>query len=334
MAIDELPQAFWQNLKDVAEIQFVRSGKEAYRNLAGECFDLAFVDLHLTGMDGLELLRRIRSENLCDYVVLTSSVPSFSYAQQGILYDASAYLLRPLQESEVQKTVLKIFSAAADSNGHLQKAAAYVVERLRGEDAAAALAYAMVHLLPPASDEIQGCLQLRNLWLEIVNQTYLHYPWLKLYHQLNEYTSMDYVQDPDSQLLLKVCQRRVLLLSQTVLELFPVTEDPLIEQIERTLLQTVDENPQQKTIAEQFYLAGSTLSVRFQKQLGISYREYMTRLRIFRGQYLLRYTDIPVDALAGRLGYKDREHFAKLFLQRTGNPLQRPKVEKWSDFQI
>lgn len=334
MAIDELPQAFWQNLKSIAEVQFVRSGTEAYRNLTSQCFDMAFVDLHLTGMDGLELLRRIHSEQLCAYVILTSSVPSFSYAQQGILSGASAYLLRPLQESEVEKTVLKMVSEAADSSGHLQKAATYVAERLRTEDAAAALAYARVHLLPTTPDEIQNCLQLRNLWLEIVNQTYLHYPWLKLYHQWNEYTTIDYVQDPDSQLLLKVCQRRVLLLSQTVLELFPVTEDSLIDKIERTLLQTVDDNPQQKTIAEQFYLAGSTLSVRFQKQLGISYREYMTRLRIFRGQYLLRYTDIPVDQLAGKLGYKDREYFAKLFLQRTGNPLHRNKGEKWSDFQI
>lgn len=334
VAIDELPQDFWNNWGTMVQVQFARTGTEAYRMLSRQCFHLVFVDLYLTGMDGLELLRRIRTERLCDYVVLTSSVPSFSYAQQGFLYGASAYLLRPLQEAEVETILRKTLSSTADSSGALQNAAAYVVQQLRSEDTGGAVLYAKEHLLPPVSDEIHASAQLRDLWLEVVNQTYLRYPWLKLYHQAEEFTSLDYVQDSDSQMLLNLFRRRTLALHQALSALFPVTEDAVMEEIELTLLKAIDSNPQQKAVAEQFYLASSTLSIHFQKKLGITYREYVTRLKILRGQYLLRYTEIPTEELAGKLGYKDKAHFARLYFEHTGKPLQRRSKEKWSDYQI
>lgn len=334
VAIDELPQDFWKNWESMVQVQFARTGTEAYRMLSRQCFHLVFVDLYLTGMDGLELLRRIRTERLCDYVVLTSSVPSFSYAQQGFLYGASAYLLRPLQETEVETILRKTLSSTADSSGVLQKAAGYVVQRLRQEGIEQAVLHACERLLSPDTDEIHASAQLRELWLEVVNQTYLRYPWLKLYYQVEEFTSLDYVHENDGQLLLNLFRRRMLALHQALSALFPVTEDTMMEEVERTLLENVDANPQQKDIAEQFYLATSTLSIHFQKKVGITYREYTTRLKILRGQYLLRYTEIPIDELAGKLGYRDKAHFARLYLEHTGTPLQRHWKEKWSDYQI
>lgn len=318
----------------MAHVQFARTGTEAYRMLSSQYFHLAFVDLYLTGMDGLELLRRIRTEQLCDHVVLTSSVPSFSYAQQGILYGASAYLLRPLQEAEVEAILRKTVSAVVDVGNTVQDAALFVVEQLRSENVQESILYAREHLLPAEANQINVCSQLRLFWLEIVNQCFLRYPWFKRFHQPEEFTSIDYVQEGDGQMLLNLCQRRISTLHQALVSLFPVTDDAVMEEIELTLLQTIDSNPQQKAIAEQFYLASSTLSIHFQKRLGISYREYITRLKIMRGQYLLRYTDIPPEELAGRLGYRDRAHFAKLFLEYTGSPLQKSRKEKWSDYQI
>lgn len=334
VAIDELPQDFWKHWENMVQVHFARTGTEAYQMLSGQCFHLVFVDLYLTGMDGLELLRRIRTEGLCDHVVLTSSVPSFSYAQQGFLYGASAYLLRPLQEEEVETILRKTLSSTVDASGAVQKAAAYVVQKLRSQEVEKAILHAGERLLPPAPDEIHASAQLRDLWLEVVNQTYLHYPWLKLYHQAEEFTSLDYVQENDGQMLLNLFRRRLLALHQAILTLFPVTTDAMMEEVERTLLETIDSNPQQKAIAEQFYLASSTLSIHFQKKVGLTYREYITRLKILRGQYLLRYTEILPEELAGKLGYRDRAHFAKLYLEHTGTPLQRLRKEKWSDYQI
>lgn len=332
VAIDEMPSELWTHLQDLAEFRFAREGSEAYHQLASQSFDLAFIDLNLMGMDSLELLRRIRSEQLCQYVILTSSVPSFSYAQQGILYGVSAYLLRPLNEPEVEKAIRKIWSSSSDSLLH--DAAAYIVENLRSENGATAFAQAGEHILPSSSDTISTGICWRNLYLEVVNLVYLKCPWLKLYHQAAEFSSLDHVRDTDTQMVRNFCLRKVQLLNDILTELFPISNDLQLEEIEVTLLQSIDQNPQQKEIAERFYIANSTLSTRFQRHLGISYREYMTRLKIKRAQYLLRYTDICPGDIAPLLGYKDKDYFSKLFLQRTGQSLERSSRESWSDFHI
>ena len=73
----------------------------------------------------------------------------------------------------------------------------------------------------------------------------------------------------------------------------------------------------------------------FQTQVGISYREYMTRLKIERGQYLLRRGLVRPEELASTLGYRDREYFAGLFLQRTGQTVQEyARREEWSAWSI
>lgn len=334
VAIDELPQDFWENWNDMVQVQFVRTGTQAYQMLKQQAFHLAFVDLYLTGMDGLELLRRIKTETLCEHVVLTSSVPSFSYAQQGILYGAAAYLIRPLQENEVGEVLKRTLSTVLHPGDAVQDAALFLVDKLRQENVLEVLNYAVENLLPEEANMIAGSSQVRVFWLEIVNQCFLRYPWLKRYHRPEEFTSIDYVHDSDGELLMNLCRRRIFDLHRAMISLFPVSADSVLEEIEIALLQRVDSNQQQKEIAEQFYMASSTLSIHFRKQFGISYRDYVTRLKIRRGEYLLRYTDIPSEELAGRLGYKDKAHFSKLFLEYTGMPLQKFGKQKWSDYQI
>lgn len=332
VAIDEVPGGLWDNLRSLAEFQFVRDGAEAYHQLTSQSFDLALVDLNLTGMDGLELLRRIRLEGLCSYVILTSSVPSFSYAQQGILYGASAYLLRPLKEAEVEEAMRKLCFHHSDELLH--NAAVSVVKKLRSGSCEEAFSQAGEQLLSASGDSISAAICWRNFYLEVVNLTYLQYPWMKLYHQAAEFSALDHIWDQDIHMVRHFCLRKIRLLGDSLTELFPPSDDHQLEQIQIMLLQSVDQDPQQKDVAEHFYIANSTLSTRFQRVLHLSYREYLTRIKIQRAQYLLSYTDIQPDDLASLLGYKDKNYFYKVFFQRTGQNLKTKKWEHWSDFHI
>ena len=102
VAIDEMEAPVWELLAQQVTPVFARDGLSAYQALRSQSFDLVLLDLYLTGMDSLSLLRQIRTEQLCRSIVLTSETPSFTYAQQGILNGVCAYLLRPLQEEELQ----------------------------------------------------------------------------------------------------------------------------------------------------------------------------------------------------------------------------------------
>lgn len=333
VAIDEVPDPVWEQFAHVSQISFVREGRDAYRALTAQRFDVVFLDLHLANMDSLELLRRIRTEKLCGAVVLTSAVPSFSYAQQGILYGVSAYLLRPLQAAEMEDVLYKLQSST-DTDRQLQAAALKAVDRLRDGDAADIFLQAGKGLIHADGRAVEDSIRWRDLYETLTNLVYHRYPWLSLYHHPTEFASLDFVQESDSEMVVNFCLRKVQLLSGALQELFPKTRNQKMEELLIFLLQSIDENVQQKEIAERCFITNSSLSTRFRRNLGLSYREYMTTLKLCRGQYLLRYTDIPAEELAAHLGYKDREHFARLFLQRTGQTLQECGRRNWGEYMI
>jgi two-component system response regulator YesN len=332
VAIDETPSPIWTRIEPMANLTFVREGREAYRLLKSQPVELLFIDLHLMGMDSFQLLKRVYEEHLCRWVVLTSEAPSFSFAQQGILYGVSAYLLRPLQENEVEEQVRKALSNLPSSGSPWHSGAEEVVQELRRRNGLAAFLNLGQRQLSPEADVISTGVFWRDFYLEVLNLVYLRYPWLKSYHHPDEYAHPLVIEDGDPQLVLTFCRHGLERLDEALSTLFPLTEG--LEDILAFLLEHVQESLHQKEVAEQFYITAPTLSVRFQKQLGMSYRDYLTYLKMQRAQYLLRYTDRPLSTLAAQLGYKDQEHFAKLFQERTGQSLNQVRQGGWSDWRI
>ena len=286
-AIDEIPDPLWDRVEPFAQVSFAREGREAYRILTLEQFDLMFLDLNLTGMDSLELLRQVRAEKLCPTVVLTSAAPSFSYAQQGILYGVAAYLLRPLELDEVEGIIRKLQSVAGSHDPDLQEAAGKAEGYLRGENASEIFLRIGEELTASCGSAVERGIRWRDYYEAVVDLTFQHYPWLKLYHYSGQYLTLDYVQESDDQMVVNFCLRKIRRLSDALLELFPKPRNQKLEDILTFLLQSIDENIQQKEVAERYFITNSTLSTRFQRSLGMSYREYMTVLKIRRGQYLL-----------------------------------------------
>ena len=334
VAIDEVPAPLWERLTPLAKVCFAREGREAYHALTSDGFDVMFLDLNLTGMDSLELLRRVRAEKLCPTIILTSAAPSFSYAQQGILYGVAAYLLRPLNAGEVEEIVRKLQSTVGAHDPDLREAARNAAGYLRGEDAPDAFLRLGEELTGTRDTAVEQVIGWRDYYETLVELTFQRYPWLKLYHHPGQFLSLDYVRESDGQMVVNFCLRKVRCLNDTLLELFPKPSNQKLEDILTFLLQSIDENVQQKEVAERYFITNSTLSTRFQRNLGMSYREYMTVLKIRRGQYLLQYTDVQPDELAARLGYKDRDYFAKLFLQRTGQTVQEYGQKNWGEYNI
>ena len=77
------------------------SGEEALATLAGGRFDCAVVDVKMPGMDGLELLRRIRRDHPETPVVLLTGHASVEMGVQGMELGAFDYLLKPVDLDEL-----------------------------------------------------------------------------------------------------------------------------------------------------------------------------------------------------------------------------------------
>ncbi len=65
--------------------------------------DVLMTDIRMPGMDGLQLLEKIREKNLNTKVVLISGYAEFEYAQRAIRFGAADYLLKPVEQEKLEE---------------------------------------------------------------------------------------------------------------------------------------------------------------------------------------------------------------------------------------
>jgi len=82
-----------------------QSGEQALEILAGAAFDCAVVDVKMPGMDGLELLRRIRRGHPETAVILLTGHASVELGVQGMELGAFDYLLKPVELDDLLDTL-------------------------------------------------------------------------------------------------------------------------------------------------------------------------------------------------------------------------------------
>lgn len=80
-------------------------GEDAYERLSVEHYDLVILDLNLPGMDGLELLRRIRSERPELRVLILSARTQLRDKVAGLDLGADDYLTKPFDLEELEARV-------------------------------------------------------------------------------------------------------------------------------------------------------------------------------------------------------------------------------------
>lgn len=73
-----------------------------------------------------------------------------------------------------------------------------------------------------------------------------------------------------------------------------------------------------KDVAQQFYLHPGYCSVLFSKNLGVSFPEYLTSIRMKKACELLRSTHLSVNEIAQQVGVDDYFYFNKIFKKSCG----------------
>jgi len=97
----------WQSLglRIVGEAD---DGLSALREIKRLHPDILFTDVVMPGMDGIELLRTIRSDQLDVKVVFFSAHKNIEYIKTAMKYDAVDYLLKPFSNDELVSVMKKV----------------------------------------------------------------------------------------------------------------------------------------------------------------------------------------------------------------------------------
>jgi two-component system, chemotaxis family, chemotaxis protein CheY len=90
------------------------NGIEALELLRSGKMDLILSDINMPAMDGIELLRQIREQNLAPGVpvVMITTESSEEHVRQAIALGARGYIRKPFTADQVKERVLPLIEAA------------------------------------------------------------------------------------------------------------------------------------------------------------------------------------------------------------------------------
>ncbi len=111
------------------------NGQEAIDYLKNNKVDLVIADIKMPIMTGLELLDKVKTENISDaYFVILSGYSDFSYAQEAIRHNCTDYILKPVEKDELVGILEKV-SALTENNridrqNHQKMESAYLARNM------------------------------------------------------------------------------------------------------------------------------------------------------------------------------------------------------------
>ena len=104
---DSIHLLYGEELRDEGyEVVSAKSGAEALGLLPDVEPDLVILDINMPGMDGLEVLRRIKEQRSGLPVILSSAYPEFK--QDISSWAADAYLVKISDLTELKETVRRL----------------------------------------------------------------------------------------------------------------------------------------------------------------------------------------------------------------------------------
>lgn len=100
--------------KEGYRVTAVKDGYETIKAIDEESFDLALVDLRMPGLDGIQVLERVKSRRLQTRVIIYTGYGSVEDAVEAMRKGAADYLTKPFSPNELALSVKKALENGRD----------------------------------------------------------------------------------------------------------------------------------------------------------------------------------------------------------------------------
>jgi len=89
-------------------IDEAESGERAIEILGEKKFDLVILDIRMPGIDGLEVLRRIREDDATTKIIMLTGVGELKIARDSLTLGANDFLMKPYDFKTLKNCIQRV----------------------------------------------------------------------------------------------------------------------------------------------------------------------------------------------------------------------------------
>lgn len=328
------------------------NGSQAIDLLKKNKYDLVLTDIRMPIIDGLQLLREIKKDNLCSCVVIISEYSEFNYARQGIVLGAFDYLVKPASEESLLQVLQRAVSFLkenqnnrlhsgldSDNNDWVYPTAEEknIFHYIKNKDFSAVQLFSLTvdNLYLALSDNIiKADIIIKKLYHNLIKAVYEEFKWLSNFIGIYYFEEVDFLHEGKSDTFKEFYLRKINHLIRFIIKFEPDTQDENIRNICDFILNNPENDLKLKVIAEKFFINNTYLSNSFPAKTGIHFNDYVTMVKLTRAEYLIKSTNLKTYEIGYQIGYRDLNYFMKQFKKLYGLSPSELRNTDYSDYQI
>jgi two-component system response regulator YesN len=313
------------------------NGFEGWDLIVREQPDIVLLDMRMPGMEGTALIQKLNEQGIGSKVIVISGHADFQYTKHAIDYKASTYILKPIDEDELNKALEKCVREIR-MNEVLRQQELQAVHYMNKELSEFIVLHKreLKHLLhgldgqaiTHAFDAMLGDLQQ----LVNVNDSAIRKMYMEFYLLLEDFLTRSdgnlqdlaaYKAYPESLVMQnqggapeELVERLSWLFSTAVdyiADKRKTKEKIDLVEIKRYIDRNCERQVSLETVAEAFYVSKEYLSKAFKFKFKCNLTDYVIGLRMERARNLVSSSDLKIKSIAQSVGYEDVTYFNRLF---------------------
>lgn len=319
---------------------FAEDGPDAYSMISEMQPDIAFLDIQMPGMNGLEVIRSVHGLEIHQpCFIIISGYDSFDYAKSAISLGVTEYILKPFRPMDIFTAIYKSFvqipllrnallglGLDLNKNGLLNSLDFAMPVYPHEEESALihALLEKDIYQCSKAFAVFQNAVRINNSQEQCVLYCYS----VLLYTILSLVQRKALLSDP---LSLLPEHTGTYCLEKLVDTIFPMVVENSFVLFNSTgeknaavhhAIEYIDEHYREELtlgdIADHVGLAPAYLSSLFTKVIGISITDYIQKKRLDDAMKLLLQSSLYVREIAEKVGYPNEKYFCRVFKAKLG----------------
>ncbi|MBU5437525.1 response regulator [Tissierella sp. MSJ-40] len=311
------------NIKNVQIVGEAKNGYEAIEIIDNKTIDLAFMDINIPGINGLEVVQYLRTKHPKSNVIIITAYDKFEMAHAAIKLRVDDYLLKPVRPSVLIESVEKHLNSL-DDNKVISEYNQYIL-KLK-EEIYNQSYIESIKIVKNYIDEVYQSVYYNNLIsksLELFGMGIIDVAKSMGVSAIDE-LNIELNKIIDSNIYNKKKYRLYNDLKKMIdiifLDLDNKRENS--EKSTKSIINYIEINIKKGVTLEDVANYSNRnvyyLSKLFKKEMGINFIDYLTNRKIEIAKEMLSDTDMTMKNISMELGYNEPNYFSKVFRKNVG----------------